>query len=231
MFSLTDQEAGAHAFTSVLGNAVFLGLPIVLSLDGWIEHYVVLMLMEGTIVIAVGAALMSPREEGADGGALNRIAAPFLRSLRNPLVAAMLAGIGVAMISAATGLALPAPVASFFDLLGRAGGPAALFSMGLFLATHKLPLLGDVAGKVGAILLFKMAALPALTLAALTLFGITDPALIGPAALFVLVPSGIGSYVMASQYSVYTAEAAAAIAVTTVASIVTISVVLALYTG
>ena len=233
-FALSEQEAGAQALTSVLGNAVFLGLPIVLSLDGWIEHYVVLMLMEGVFVIAIGAALIGPREAGMQDGAgrtsiLQKLGAPLARSLKNPLVAAMLAGIGVALLREATGLALPVPIAAFFELLGRAGGPAALFSMGLFLGARKFPAMGEIAGKVGVIVLFKMVALPVLTLTGMALVGVSDPALIGPAALFVLVPSGIGCYVMASQHNVYVAETVSAIAVTTLISILTVSIVLAIF--
>jgi predicted permease len=61
MFRLDPQDAGAHAFASVLGNAVFLGLPIALGIEGWARPFVTLMLVEGIVIISLGAILMAPR--------------------------------------------------------------------------------------------------------------------------------------------------------------------------
>ncbi|HBS32664.1 MAG TPA: hypothetical protein DEA40_13135, partial [Parvularcula sp.] len=65
MFNLDPQDAGAHAFASVLGNAVFLGLPIALGVEGWARPFVTLMLVEGIVIISVGAVLMAPRDKSA----------------------------------------------------------------------------------------------------------------------------------------------------------------------
>jgi len=73
-----------------------------------------------------------------------------------------------------------------------------------------------------------MVALPVVTIAILKFIDIDDPSIIGPAALFTLVPTGIGTYIMASQYKVYVTEVAAAIAFTTMVSIFTISALLAI---
>ena len=221
LFNLGKQDAGAHAFASILGNAVFLGLPIALKVPGWAESFVVLMLVEGIIIIAIGAALMSPRGES---GPIAFLARPF----RNPLVAAMLAGLVFSLVSHPLGVSLPGPVDSFFEILGVAAGPTALFSLGLFLATNPPPEIGAVGGKVAAITFMKMVVLPVLTLGGLYFLGISDPLLIGPAALFTLVPTGVGAFVMANQYGHYATESAAAIAVTTALSVITISGVLAI---
>jgi hypothetical protein len=65
LFGLTKTEAGAHGLASALGNAVFLGLPIALSVSGWARPFAVLMLVEGVLVIAIGTALMAPRRSDA----------------------------------------------------------------------------------------------------------------------------------------------------------------------
>ena len=222
ILTLGDQEAGAHAFASTLGNAVFLGLPIALAVPGWAENFVVLMLAEGVLVIAVGAAMMSPRDQG---GLLQFAQRPF----KNPLVIAMLAGLAFSQIGAFFGAALPQPVSNFFDILGRAAGPTALFSLGVFLMTTDFPPLGKVARNVAIIGAMKMIVLPILTLSGLTLLGLTANSFVGPAALFTLVPTAVGAYIMASQYQRYETETAAAVAVTTLLSIFSISAVLALF--
>lgn len=224
MFSLARPEAGAHAFASTVGNAVFLGLPIALAVEGWARPFVVLMLVEGILVIGVGAALMAARE-GDEAGVI-AVRNFFVRPLKNPLVAAALAGFAFASI----GIELPGPVRTFFDILGRAAGPAALFSLGLFLATHPLPPLKATAGKIAAIALMKMLALPALAFAALYLLHIEDMHYLAALALFTVTPTAVGAYVMSSQYGRYVAETVAAIAVTTAVSVLTISAVLVRFT-
>jgi len=224
LFTLAPAAAGAHALASSFGNAVFLGLPIALVIPGWAEHFVILMLVEGVGVIAAGAALMDP-PDGESGRLVRYLRAPF----RNPIVVGMLAGLATSVVLRATGLALPGPVDVFVDLLGRAAGPTALFSLGLFLATTPAPRPGEVAGRIAAIFSLKMIALPALMAIGLAAAGLNDPALKGAALLFVVTPSAVGAFVMASQREVYVRETAAAIAVTTAISVLTISAVLAVF--
>jgi len=221
LFSLNKQEAGAHAFASTLGNAVFLGLPIALSIPHWAENFVVLMLIEGTLIISIAAALMSP---GTQNSKLDLLIKP----LRNPLVFAMIAGFIISIFLRAFDLTLPESIITFLNILGHAAGPTALFSMGLFLATSAESTISKVTGRIATIFTAKMVALPVVTIAILKFIDIDDPSIIGPAALFTLVPTGIGTYIMASQYKVYVTEVAAAIAFTTMVSIFTISALLAI---
>ena len=223
LFALSHQEAGAHALSSTLGNAVFLGLPIALTMDGWAKPFVSSMLIEGTLIIAILTALIAPRRE--DGHALARAAGFVIGPLKNPLIAGMILG----FIYSALGLSFSGPVRVFFDLLGRAAGPTALFSLGLFLATHKFPAVKSVAGRVSLIAVAKMAILPAVALSVAALAGVDDPHYWGALALFVFVPSGVGSFVLASQYRVYETETAAAVCVTTILSVLTISGVLVVF--
>ena len=215
-FSLSSAEAGAHGFTSTLGNAVFLGLPIAMNIDGWARPFIVLMLIEGTVVIALGAALMATKEKGA--GVIQNLTG----ALRNPLVIGMAAG----FVYSAVGLPLTGPAATFFDYLGRAAGPTALVSLGLFLATHKFPAMGQVAGRVSLIAATKVGLLPVIALGLAYFFGVSDPNYLGALALFTFVPSGVVTFIMASQYGVYKTESAAAVLVTTLLSVLTISGVL-----
>ena len=223
---LTPQEAGAHGFVSTLGNAVFLGFPIAISVPGWADTFAMLMLVEGIVIFGIASSLMGARTKTGLGA---QILDALTRPLKNPLIAAMIAGIMFAVVSAQTGLTLAEPVSRFTSLLGRAGGPTALFSFGLFLATNTFPDPRAMSGKLFAVAIVKLVFLPALMFALLALFGINDPLLLGPAALFTLVPSGIGAYIMTSHYGHYQRECAAAIAVTTVLSLITISAVLAIY--
>jgi hypothetical protein len=223
IFHLDAQDAGAHAFASIIGNAVFLGLPIAIGVEGWARPFATLMLVEGIFIIGLGAALMAPRVEG--GSLATRILAFVKRPLANPLVVAAIAG----FLFSLSGLVLPGPVRTFFDLVARAAGPVALFSLGLFFATHQFPRLGDIAGKIAAVAAVKMSALPLASLFVLHLFGVDDPDYRGALALFTVVPTAVNAYVMSSQYGRYTSETAAAVALTTALSIATIVTVLILF--
>lgn len=223
LFGLTRQESGAHAVASTLGNAVFLGLPIALSVDGWARPFVTLMLIEGTIIIAISSALIAPQKEQASP--LARLGGYVMRPFKNPLVIGMAAG----FVYSAIGLPFSGPAETFFSLLGRAAGPTALFSLGLFLVTHPLPPIASVAGRIGAITIAKMVALPMLTLALASMLGLRDPHYLGALALFVFVPSGVVSFVMASQNGIYKSETAAAVSFTTILSVLTISAVLVVF--
>ncbi|MCB2112987.1 MAG: AEC family transporter [Parvularculaceae bacterium] len=224
-FALDPQTAGAHAFASVIGNAVFLGLPIALGVEGWARPFVTLMLVEGILIIGVGAALMAPRDENQGAGLAARTIAFVKRPLTNPLVAAALAGFAFALL----GFDLAAPVRTFFELLGRAAGPVALFSLGLFFATHPAPPVGETLGKTFAIFALKMALLPVLCFTLAAALHVDQSVYKGALALFTVTPTAVGAYVMASQYGRYVEETAAAIACTTALSIFSITAVLVFF--
>ncbi|HBK90871.1 MAG TPA: hypothetical protein DDZ68_04280 [Parvularcula sp.] len=223
MFNLDPQDAGAHAFASVLGNAVFLGLPIALGVEGWARPFVTLMLVEGIVIISVGAVLMAPRDKSASGAVA--IGQALKRPLTNPLVAAALAGFAFALL----GIDVPQTVRAVLDLIARAAGPVGLFSLGLFFATRARLDLRKSGGKTLAIVAVKMGVLPAACFAALLLAGVDDPAYRGALALFTVVPTAVGAYVIASQHGRYIDETASAIAATTLLSLATISAVLAIF--
>ncbi len=225
IFRLDPETAGAHAFASTIGNAVFLGLPIALGVEGWARPFVTLMLVEGILVIGVGASLMAPRDAGATTPPLQRAGNFLKRPLTNPLVAAALAG----FVFASTGLALPGPVRTAFEILGRAAGPVALFSLGLFFATRRLPPFEKTLGKSLTIAGMKMILLPALAFAFAASGGVNAPDYRGALALFTVVPTAVGAFVMASQYGRYVDETAAAIGLTSLLSVLSISAVLILF--
>jgi hypothetical protein len=217
LLKLPEAEAGVHALASSFGNAVFLGLPIALSVEGWARPFVILMLVEGVVIIGLGAALIDRRGAG--------FVSFLVRPLKNPLVVAAIAGFAFASL----GGVLPEPLRRTVDILGRAAGGTALFSLGLFFETRSLPKISEVAPNVAMIALLKMVALPALTLGALHVAGIVDTAHLGAAMLFTATPVAVGSFVMASQYKAYERECAAAIAATTALSVLSISAVLVVF--
>ena len=220
LFPISEQEAGAHAFAATIGNAVFLGLPIALAVETWARAYIVLMLIEGVAIITIGASLMTPRENGLS--LAGRIGKTLRAPLTNPLVIASSSGFAFS----ALGLTMPESGVQFFQILGAAAGPAALFSLGLFLATNQYPDIRSIAGRAASILVVKLAFLPVLALGGARLFGVDDPTQVSALALFTFMPSGVTSFVMASQYGIYKTETASALLLSTICAIFTVSGVL-----
>jgi len=223
LFRLTPREAGAHAFGSTLGNAVFLGLPIVLTIEGWGAPYLLLMLGEGIVIVALGAAFISAPAEG--GGASARAGfAALQRALRTPIVLGMLLGFLFALLR----LPVPGPAEAFFRLLGAAAGPAALFALGVSLAVAPRGEMAGSGGRLAAIAAMKLIALPALTLVGMSLIG-APPDRIGAALLFTSMPTAVAVFVFTAHQQVYQATIAAAVTVTTVLALFGVTLVLALF--
>ncbi len=225
--------AGGHSFTSVCGNAVFLGLPMALMIEDWGPPFLMLMIVEGVFVFSAGAALMTwptektPTAEGPIARLLRAILGGGKRIVTNPIVVAALSGAILSLLRPD----LPAPLAIFLDKLGATAGPTALFVIGLTLAT--LPREGFAAAlpSVASVNLIKLLILPLVSVALVALFTGSDPLLMGVTALFTVMPPAVSAVVQGAHYGVFEREAAASVMVGTIISILPISIVLALFAG
>ena len=140
--------------------------------------------------------------------------------LKGPLFIATIAGI----VWQASGLALPEWLVNFGSLMGDAAGPCALFAMGLFLVGK--PVSSGV-GEVGWMVVLKLFIHPALTwLLAVYVFDLELEMLRG-VVLMAALPTGALSFVVAQRYGVFVQRSSAAILFSTVASVVTLSAILA----
>ena len=222
---LTIREAGAAVFATVCGNAVFLGLPIALSVPAWGPPFLILMLFEGILVFAIGTALMTWPEGGGEapprGGVLGVGALAGWRAGRNPIVLATIGG----LVLAVTRATLPSPLAAFLDLFGGIAGPAGLFVLGLYVAI--LPRQGARPDPraLGVLLPIKLLAFPVLA-AGLVWALPRDPAFTATAALFCAMPPAVASIVQSAHYRAYEAGTAALVAGGTLVGLGTVSALL-----
>ena len=175
------------------------------------------MLVEGLVIISVASIFIAaPVDKNKDGSKVP-IGSILIRPFQNPLVMGSASGFAYAM----TGLPIPSTIGAYLDIFGKAAGPTALFSMGLFLSMN--PVNKDqLSLPIVQIVLFKMVLLPALFLTTILSLGVRDPNIIGAGALFTLVPTGIGTFIQASGRGRYLRPTATAIALTTVISVATI---------
>ena len=112
-------------------------------------------------------------------------------------------------------------MSAFCEIMQAAAAPAALFAMGLFLV-GQTPRRG--AGEVGCMVLIKLIVHPALTWWLLTQFVAVDPLWLKVGILQAALPTAALAFVVAQRYGIYEQRASGAVLVSTVASVVTLSV-------
>ncbi len=153
---------------------------------------------------------------------LGRIVLSILRKiLTHPFIVATIVGVVAAILH----LTPPDPVDRFLELLAKAAAPCALFTMGVSIALRPL---NRVPGELGLILPIKLLLHPLLIWGLLIALGPFDPVWVATAILLASLPTATNVFVIAQQYGVWTERASASVLMTTVASIVTVTLVLAL---
>lgn len=214
-------ENALFAMTSVFGNTGFMGIPLTLVAFGQPGTLpaIVATVFQSAVLVALTAALI---ELGQAGGGHRHKLVWVLRSLaRNPLLISPLAGIAVSLL----GLKLPEPVSNFCAILSPAAGPCALFAIGLFLVGK--PLRRGL-GEVAVMTTFKLAVQPLVTWwLAFHVFEV-EPMWASVAVLMAALPAGANCFVLAQAYGVYVQRTSAAILISTVAAVATVSLLFAL---
>jgi predicted permease len=212
---------GLHGLCAVFSNTGYLGIPILLitfgdagKLPGIISTVIMGTVIMGTGIVLIEADLSQGR------GPLKIAGGVLLGVAKSPLILAAAAGLGVS----AAGLPVPAPLATFADILGAAASPCALFAIGLFLAGQKVT---AGLGEIGWLVALKLVVQPAITWwLAYSVMSMDEPwaaAVVIQAAL----PTGALVFVLAQQYGIFVQRATATIMVSTVVSVVTLSLLFA----
>ena len=217
------EEAAMEAQCAQSGNTGFLGVPMLVVLLGPAAAGPVLMVL--TVDMVVFSSLFTLIITGARGGALgwHTLKSLALGWLKNPMVVSIVLG----LIWSAWALPVPGPVNEFLSLLGGAATPGALFAIGASLAGRGAERLG-----VASWLSFaKLILHPLLVaIAALWLFPVESEAagvMIAAASL----PVAGNVYILAQHYGVAPQRVSTAILISTAASIVTVTTVIAWIKG
>ncbi|WP_421737110.1 AEC family transporter [Caulobacter sp.] len=212
----TREERAGAALSGGLGNSAFLGLPVAAAVLGPEAARLAagVVAVDFVLIAATGIALL--------GWAAGRsIPGSALRALGNPIVAASLIGVVMAL----TGLALP-------DLLDRAvgaaavsGSPVALVALGAALAlrsseSEAAPRTGPVLAAAAA----KLLALPVLTWLAVGLTDAPTAFRLG-ATLLAATPTAVNVFIQTRALGVFARGGARTVALTTAAACVTLSAV------
>lgn len=212
-------EAAFEAQCAAIGNVGFLGIPMLALLLGEAAlGYIMLMLAVDLIVFSsLIVVLVTGSREGQIGLGVFRVVAVGL--LANPMIVAIVLGL------AASGLALPipAPVNAFLLTLGAAATPGALFAIGASLASKSAERLA-VAGWLS---FAKLVLHPgAVAVCALWIFPV-DPYAAGVMIASASLPVAGNVFILAQHYGIAPLRVSAAILLSTAASVITVSGVIA----
>jgi predicted permease len=211
---------GMNAISTIFSNTGYMGIPLLLLIygeDGLLPG-IITTVITGVVVIAMATVVLEV-DASTRLGPLAVAGRALLGVLRSPLLLAALGGLAASGL----GLDLPKSVRTFCDILGAAAAPCALFAIGLFMVGTSLKS-GLV--EVGWIVVLKLLFQPALTWwLAFEVFAL-PPVWAGAAVVQAALPTGALVFVIAQQYGVYVQRATAVILVSTLASIVTLSLLL-----
>jgi len=213
-----DGQAGVvGGVSSAFSNLVLLGIPFMLGVFGQ-EGFEILSLIVSvhlpTMMMAsiILFEMFGPRRSEPIHPVV--IIRDFLRKiLTNPLIIGILAG----LVWRATGVPMPGLATRFVDALANIAGPVALFAMGLGL--KKFGISGNIKPAL-ALSVLKLMLMPAVALMFAWLFGL-PPLSAKVAVAAASLPSGVNSYLIATQFGTGQALASNQMTIATACAVVT----------
>ena len=217
MFGRDGQAGVVGGVSSAFSNLVLLGIPFMLGVFGQ-EGFEILSLLVSvhlpTMMMAsiILFEMFGPRRSEPMHPVV--IIRDFLRKiLTNPLIVGILAGLAWR----ATGVPLPGLATRFVDALANIAGPVALFAMGLGL--KKFGISGNIKPAL-ALSVLKLMLMPAVALLFAWLFGL-PPLSAKVAVAAASLPSGVNSYLIATQFGTGQALASNQMTIATACAVVT----------
>ncbi len=213
------EEAAIEAQCAVIGNVGFLGLPMLSLLMGKEAVGPVMLVLSmdlivfGSLIVILITGVRDGRLSPAVLGAVG------LGLMKNPMIMSIAAG----LIWSALALPIPRPMAEFLDILGGAATPGALFAIGASLAAKSAERISVAIWLSFCKLVLHPAALAGALMLGFGLTGFDARVMIAAAAL----PVAGNVYIMAQHFGVAPQRVSSAILLSTVASIITVSAVIA----
>jgi len=210
-------QSGLFGLNGIYGNTGYMGIPLAMIAYGDASFIptMITVVVNTAFVIGVGVIIIEiALNKGSGAEAVGR----FVRAiLKSPIIMAPFAGIAWS----ALGLGLWAPVDTFLGIIGPAAGPCALFAIGLFLVGKPV---AEGFGEVAWMTVLKLCVNPLVAWGLIVAVFPMEPLWAAVCILMSALPIGAGSFVLASQYGIYTARTSSATLLTTVLAIVSLSV-------
>jgi predicted permease len=221
LFKNPGDASALGAMGATFSNLVLIGLPLVQRAygDRGLIPLMLIVMVHSTILFTtttLAVALGRP-----DGRPWYLTLGSTLRSvLLNPIVIGGLGGLTFGF----TGLHLPGIINDTLALIGRSAAPTSLFAVGATLASCKIA--GDIRESI-TISLLKLLLLPSLVWLTTTHIFTVRPEWVTVAVIAAAMPAGANVYVFARKFDVYAQRATAIVVLSTLASILTLTTLIA----
>jgi len=214
-------EAMVIGLGSCFSNTVLLGIPLIpraLGDDALFPLFLLISVHGITVFTAVTVIIEIAR--GRDAGLANLPRQVANGLIGNPLIV----GLGLGFLWKLTDLGIHPVAADVFHLVATSVTPAALFVLGSSLASYSIS--GSLAPAV-LVTTLKNAIHPLAVFILGSLLGL-EALWLSVATMLAAMPAGMNMYLFASRYHVSPPTATTSILISTISSIVTISIVIAL---
>ena len=214
-------EAMVIGLGSCFSNTVLLGIPLIpraLGADALFPLFLLISVHGITVFTAVTVIIEIAR--GRDAGLANLPKQVANGLIGNPLIV----GLGLGFLWKLTDLGIHPVAADVFHLVATSVTPAALFVLGSSLASYSIS--GSLAPAV-LVTTLKNAIHPLAVFILGSLLGL-EALWLSVATMLAAMPAGMNMYLFASRYHVSPPTATTSILISTISSIVTISIVIAL---
>ena len=215
------ERAGA-GMASGVGNSAFLALPVTAAVLGAEAA----RLVAG--VVAIDFVVLAATGVGLLGWAAGRsVWRSTVQAFRNPVVAAALAGVALALLD----IALPEPLDRAVGMAAASGSPVGLVALGAALGLRETE--GETAPATTPVILAALVKLAAFPLLVWLAVGLTPapPLFRAGATLLAAAPTAVNVFIQTRTYGVWPRGAARIVALTTAISAITLSVVALLLTA
>ncbi len=211
-------EAAVEAQCAVIGNVGFLGVPMLALLLGEAAVApIILVLSVDLVVFGSLIVILITASRGRMSLAIVRTVG--LGLLKNPMIVSILGG----FLWSGIGIPIPRPMDDFLVILGAAATPGALFAIGASLASKSAERMSVAIWLSTA----KLALHPlAVAVFALLVFSV-DPYAAGVMIAAAALPVAGNVFILAQHYGVAPQRVSASILISTAASVLTVSAVVA----
>ncbi|KAA2266494.1 AEC family transporter [Solihabitans fulvus] len=185
-------EAAVGAMSASYVNSANLGIPVAVQVLGDSTFIAAVVLFQ---VLVLTPVVLTAVEADTNGSGGRRLRALLLLPVRNPIIAASIAGVLVSALGWHPPDVLTQPIRT----LAGAGVPTALIVLGMSLHTKADPPAGGARAELGWTVALKLIAQPAVTYLAGRLLGV-DGHLLFAAVVCAALPTAQNAFVFANQY-------------------------------
>lgn len=222
LFATPLKTATLQGTAGSYGNVGYMGLPLSVAFFGP-EAAVPAALVfcfdcaVQFIMTAFLATLAHERNEEAHWGEVS------LRIVKQVVSHPFIIATALGVLASALEFKAPGAIGTMLDMLMRAAGPTALFALGVTVGMRKFEGFGPELGLVTAM---KVVVQPVLAFFVVSLVPGVPPMWLHVAVMMAALPTASNAFILASQYKTYVEGASTAVIVTTLASALTIPILI-----